>query len=335
MTYAGWFALLLLACLCPAWARSDWVDGDVTEFQQPTNASPTYQGNPSGSTSSSLKGNVSHWSQNEVDDFLLGAGHPYFPSTLPPSTRGLPPTRWQHVNPGDFRAWLQLSNPSLVEKLDLINKNQIIEVKGKWDNAGHILHSFGIPSTQIGSKDLTEKLLAQTKVLIINCGARLSSENQSLIKSFVSKGGLLLTTDWALNDCISPCFPGYVKWSGEFSQVGVLNDAQIATKDARLVRSVLSPSYWKLEDKSQLVDVLNADVDVLVVSKTLAYDSAGSGILAFSFPYDKGQVLHLVGHFDNNSDYASANILPDPTPRTIVSMRQAIAANFIASAFDN
>lgn len=320
----------------PASGRSDWVDGDITEFQQPpttSNSAPQSQSNTSNGSVSSLKGNVSHWSQSQVDDFLLGPGHPYFPSALPASRRGLPPARIQHVNPSDFHTWLQSSNASFVEKIAAIGKNEIIEVKGKWDNAGHVLHSFGIPSAASNAKDLTEKTLENAKVLIINCGAQLSKKNQLLIQDFVGQGGLLLTTDWALDDCISSCFPGFVKWSGEYSQAGVLNDARIATRDVRFIRGAVSPSYWKLEDKSQLVQVLSPEVEVLVASKSLADDSAGTGILAFLFPYEKGYVLHLVGHFDNNSDFASANVLPDPSPQIVISLRQVIAANFIANAF--
>jgi hypothetical protein len=340
MWLAAWLVLLLFICQSPAWTKSDWVDEDVTNFQlQPTtNSTPNNEvALPAGTISSqaALKGNVSHWSQDQLNDFLLGTGHPYFPAAPIKSVRGLPPIKERHVDPKAFRNWLQSTNASFVQKLPSIDKIAIVEVKGRWDDAGHILHNFGMPSTKIDGAALPKTALRQTKVLIINCGSPLSAESKQVVRNFVELGGFLLTTDWALNDCLTPCFPGYVKWSGDFSSSEVINDAHIVTKDAMFVRGVVSPSYWKLEDKSELVQILSPEVEVLTVSTALAYSGAGSGVLAFSFPYGKGRVLHLVGHIDNNSDFASTSVLADPSIGIIVSLRQAIAANFIASAFDN
>jgi len=62
-------------------------------------------------------------------------------------------------------------------------------------------------------------------------------------------------------------------------------------------------------------------------------DPSQKGILALAFSFGKGKVLHLVGHFDNNSKSAFTNMLQDPSPNIVISLRQAIATNFIASAF--
>ncbi len=40
----------------------------------------------------------------------------------------------------------------------------------------------------------------------------------------------------------------------------------------------------------------------------------------------------MVGYFDYNSGRAFANLLPDPAPKIGISLRQAIAINFIAEA---
>jgi hypothetical protein len=89
-----------------------------------------------------------------------------------------------------------------------------------------------------------------------------------------------------------------------------------------------------LEKRSQFVHQINPNVEVLARSRSLiATDRYQQGILALAFTYGKGRVLHLVGHFDNNSEGAFNNILPDASPRIIVSLRQALAANFLVDAF--
>jgi hypothetical protein len=171
------------------------------------------------------------------------------------------------------------------------------------------------------------------RVLVIDCGANLSLEAQRAINKFVSEGGFLLTTDWALDACLRPCFPGYVAWNGGFTRSEVV-DAVTVGQEQSLFRGVDSPAYWKLEEKSQLVQVINPAVDILVCSRQLLReDPSQTGILALSFHFGKGQVLHLVGHFDNNPSGAFTNSLPDPSPNIVVSLRQAIATNFIANAF--
>jgi hypothetical protein len=42
--------------------------------------------------------------------------------------------------------------------------------------------------------------------------------------------------------------------------------------------------------------------------------------------------MHLVGHFDNNSELAFNSAIPDAAPGLGFSLRQALAANFIAQA---
>jgi len=55
------------------------------------------------------------------------------------------------------------------------------------------------------------------------------------------------------------------------------------------------------------------------------------GILAVTFTFGRGHVLHLVGHFDNNATLAFGNMLPDPAPEIGISLRQALAANFLVA----
>ncbi len=82
--------------------------------------------------------------------------------------------------------------------------------------------------------------------------------------------------------------------------------------------------------------VLKPDVvKVLAVSRDLvSLDPDKQGILAVAFSFGKGKVLHMVGHFDNNSLPIFPNRLPDPAPVIGIGLRQALAANFVVAGLE-
>lgn len=281
-----------------------------------------------------LKGGVSHWGKtlrlSPRSTFSALAARDVLLQNAPI----LPPPKDHSISSGVFKSWLKNTNPAFAAALSQnILKDQIFDVKGSWDNSGHILRSLGIPFTRVGADALTKLPYDKVKVLVIDCGANLSLQAQRCVNKFVSEGGFLLTTDWALDSCLRPCFPGYVAWNGGYTEAQVV-DAVAVGQDQTLFRGVVSPAYWKLEEKSQMVQILNPEVDVLVLSRQLKrQDPSQAGILSLTFRFGQGRVLHLVGHFDNNPAGAFTNVLPDPSPDIIVSLRQAIATNFIANAF--
>ncbi|PWT95933.1 MAG: hypothetical protein C5B53_10645 [Candidatus Melainabacteria bacterium] len=304
-------------------------DGDQAQEANSGGSKPMHS-----SAGQPLKGGVSEWRKT----LRMSPGYSFSAEAARQSILQnapfLPPARERSVSAGIFKNWLKTSNPQFAAALATnIKKDEILEIKGSWDDSGHILRSLGIPYTRIGADALARTPLPKMRVLVIDCGANLSLEAQRSINKFVSEGGFLLTTDWALDACLRPCFPGYVAWNGGYTRSEVV-DAVAVGQDQTFFKGIDSPAYWKLEEKSQLVQVINPAVDVLVCSRQLLReDPSQTGILALSFHFGKGQVLHLVGHFDNNPAGAFTNSLPDPSPNIVVSLRQAIATNFIASAF--
>src|SRR5947207_1577158 len=99
--------------------------------------------------------------------------------------------------------------------------------------------------------------------------------------------------------------------------------------------SAMTP-LWKSEANGMHPDtlcVLKPNVcHVLVRSRALVgEDPDRMGILAVEFSVGRGHVLHLVGHFDNDSGlgFVGPNSIPDSAPVIGISLRQALAANFI------
>lgn len=236
------------------------------------------------------------------------------------------------VPPGQFKAFLEKNYPGETANL---KKSAVIEVKGQWDDCSHPLRSFGLAHTRISAPKLVDTDLSATHILLINCGSQLDSPAIDKIREFVKSGGFLLTTDWALDSCLQKAFPGFVEWNNDYTDDSVV-DAVVVDRDPLLLKGVPRVGHWKLEAKSQTVRVIRPnEVQVLVRSRALArQESSGLGILALTFGYGHGQVLHLVGHFDNNSTSAFTNSLPDPAPIINISLRQAIAANFIMASLN-
>lgn len=242
----------------------------------------------------------------------------------------LEPPRTIAVQPSTFKNWLEQYHAGIAAAF---SKTTIIEVKGQWDDAGHIMRSYGLPFTRITSNKLKDTDLAQTRILVVNCGANLDAGAVQRVRDFVSGGGYLLTTDWALDSCLEKAFPGYVEWNSDYTESSIV-DAVVVDEDPVLLVGVPRVAYWKLENRSQTVKVLRGrEVQVLARSRDLMQrECSNLGILALTFPYGAGRVLHLVGHFDNNADRAFNNALPDPAPIIGIGLRQAIAGNFLVAA---
>jgi hypothetical protein len=330
-----------------SFAKSDWIDDPSDKRAMPVqeqmenqpgeddNKTPEKQEEASESPHQHgpLKAEVSRWGNNAAQPPMAGgiaapyAGNPLTPERAP----FLPPPHQAKVSSGTFHDWLNSTHQDLSGNIAKAGKTAIVELKGQWDDAGHALRNFGLPYTRISADGLSKFPLDQTRIIVVDCGCNLTSESQRIIRGFVADGGYLLTTDWALDSCLTQCFPGYVEWNGGYTDAAVVDAHIVSNSD--IAAGAVSPAYWKIEKRSQFVRRMNPGVQVLARSRMLSReDPDQQGILAISFQYGKGRVLHLVGHFDTNSDGSFNNVLLDPSPGITVSLRQALAANFVANA---
>lgn len=239
----------------------------------------------------------------------------------------------EQVPPEVFRAWLSKAHPELAGNVTA--QSDIVEVAGQWDNAAKTLTKFDLPFEHIKSRNIDEAMLAHAKVLVINCAGEVKRDKLQLVRDFVGRGGYLLTTDWALDNMLAQTFPGYVEWNKAVNH-NAIYEADFVKPDPVLGANCVSHAHWKLDEAAHLVRVLRAGtVKVLVTSRELAgEDPDHSGVLACAFAFGRGYVLHMVGHFDNNAKIAVGNFLPDPAPNIGISLRQAIAANFIVAGLE-
>jgi hypothetical protein len=245
------------------------------------------------------------------------------------------------VPPEQFRAWLQQTHPAFAAATSTMSPGAVLEVKGVYDNSSRTLKSLGIPFRQIRGGDLVDMPLAGVRVIVVNCPGRVPREAFSVVRDFVAAGGYLLSTDWSSDNLVEQVFPGYIQWDRHSNRQS-LYDAETVLPDPRrsdflrpvasLFAGTVTNAGWKMDIDSHMIALLKKEVRPLAVSRQLAAEDAGGrGVLAAVFPYGRGYVLHLVGHFDNNTMMPFANMLADPAPVIGISLRQAIAANFVVS----
>ncbi len=278
-----------------------------------------------------LEGGVSHFGSSQPNQAVSPPRYGLVQQE--PTSVHYPPAKEAVVEAKTFKAWLEKNHPELQGNLKA-QREQIIEVKGKWDDSGHILRTFGLGCTKVAPDQLSKYDLSKSRILIVDCAGNVPAPGLQAINKFVHDGGYLLTTDWALEGCLQKAIPGYVEWNGDNTSDSRVVDARMSSNDPVLTRGTVPNAHWKLDKKCQLMRIIKTrEVDILARSVQLRTDdSTGRGDLAATFQYGKGRVLHLVGHFDYNSGRAFANLLPDPAPKIGISLRQAIAANFIAEA---
>ena len=237
------------------------------------------------------------------------------------STKVVPP----HV----FRGWLEQAHPQFALNASRIHASAVLDVRGVYDNSGKTLSSLGINFDHIRTGTLRERSLQDVKVMVIDCPGRVPREAFQKIRDWVNAGGYLLSTDWSGDNAIQPIFPGYIEWTKAKNRESMYN-SEIVNPDPVLFKHTVSNAKWKMDIECHPVRAMRADVRTLAMSRELAAeDPRSGGALAIVFPFGRGYVMHMVGHFDNNT--ALPNRIADAAPVIGISLRQALASNFVVA----
>lgn len=285
-------------------------------------------------TTSTLNGNISSF-QSKTSRYLLKEKL----KIIPGMTRTAPITggvKSSIVKPDIYKAWLQKTHPKFALNANKFSPQSIVVVKGQWDNSARTLKKLGLKHKRVSGKQFNQVPLANTKVVIVDCEGELDRRSKQKLRNFVMRGGYLLSTDWDLDGFVSTTFPNYIVWNRGIN-TRLIYDATVVDADPVLFKNTVTNAPWKLDQESHLIRVLNdRKVRVLIKSRILAAeDPDRQGVLAVSFAFGRGSVLHMAGHFDNNSGIPIRHRLPDPAPVIQMSLRQALAINFIVAAMEN
>jgi|AGTN01.3.fsa_nt_gi hypothetical protein len=231
-----------------------------------------------------------------------------------------------------YSGWLQKAHPEFVLNVSQTPSSAVLVIKGQWDDSGRTLGKLGIPHEKISTGDVDDYNFQSTKVVIIDCPGDMNRKACQKLRDFVARGGYVLSTDWTLKFFVNTTFNDYLKWNKEINRREVY-DATVVGADPVLFGHTVTNAHWKLDRDSELLHISNPEaVRVLVTSSELKEEDPDHlGALAVIFPFGRGYVLHMVGHFDNNGGLFLKDKLPDPAPVIDISLRQALATNFIVA----
>ena len=213
---------------------SDWVEEGVTEFKEPnqqrvrqepppSNNEDSVFATPNSETSSHTESGNTNDTSKPLEATITTVRKDYRrPSKFPgldayannvmENAPMLPrPGKDEAVDPSEFKAWLNASHPGAFKN---IKRETILEVKGKWDDSGHVLRSFGIPHKRVSGGQISDIDLSKVYVVVVNCAGDLPADAILRLRNFVSKGGLFANYRLGSRWSFKKSFPGlcHLEW---------------------------------------------------------------------------------------------------------------------------
>jgi hypothetical protein len=180
-----------------------------------------------------------------------------------------------------------------------LGSTQAVLVRGCYDHGEALFEHCSIPVTAIEPESVSKVPLDPDQILYVNCPGQLDERSIERVRSFVTDGGLLVTTDWALKHVIEKAFPGFVAYGGRATADDVVRVVFEPVQDTFL-DGLLDPNddpLWWLEGSSYPIKVLDpARVKVLASSKEMA-DKYGEPAIVVAFEVGAGKVYHMTSHF--------------------------------------
>lgn len=102
-----------------------------------------------------------------------------------------------------------------IKILDDLTKNDVIVVNGTYDHIAMVLESLHIPFAAIDHNQLLSATLEPHQTIFVNCASSFPPEAARKLATFVSEGGQLITTDWALRNVIEVAFPNTIAYNNK------------------------------------------------------------------------------------------------------------------------
>lgn len=197
------------------------------------------------------------------------------------------------------RARMQEEAPLDAEALSRVEASDIVVLSGHYDQVELVLEALEMPFRLVNPGQLSQVELRPEQLLVVNCPGNLPGREINKIRRFVTSGGSLFTTDWALRHVIEPAFPGIVAYNERPTQDDVVR-IEVKPSENPFLKGVIEqgddPQWW-LEGSSYPIQVLDPErVSVLIASKELG-DRYGESPVAVTFPFGKGEVFHMISHY--------------------------------------
>jgi hypothetical protein len=175
--------------------------------------------------------------------------------------------------------------------------NKILNVMGKYDKAELVLSSMKIRFDSVYPWNVHKKNLSKYRIILINCPGQLPNRDLRKIKKAVKNGTWLFTTDWAVKYALPVITPGFVDADGKtgnrlYAITKILKEHPFCKY---LIPEGSIAKWWVFF--SYPIKILNSsEVKVIMRSEVLG-DDFGNDALAVTYKYEKGRVIHVIGHF--------------------------------------
>ncbi|MHB8876376.1 MAG: hypothetical protein ACYC8T_22005 [Myxococcaceae bacterium] len=204
-----------------------------------------------------------------------------------------------------LHARLANQRPDDAALLKAVKGKDVVVVAGSMDHIEQVLAAARIPFTLIDPAQVADHQLRSSMVLMVNCPGTMPDAGVKRVERFVRAGGLLYTTDWALQSVIMKAFPGTIAFSGRGTESEVvpvkIDKASDNLMSNMLLRKGSEPRWW-LEGGSFPIKVLDPKkVEVLAHSEQMGR-SYGASPVVVHFRWEDGEVIHVVSHFYRQMD---------------------------------
>ncbi len=193
-----------------------------------------------------------------------------------------------------FTAASRLYRPGLLEQLGAIKQEEIVVVRGQHDTVEELLGTLKVPYTMITPEEIPSH--NGGRVMLVNCATYgANKKRDEAVGAFVSDGGRLVTTDWAI-DLVINAFPGKLKRTKNTGDevVEIETPTDLGRKFMGMNYAQCHPQWW-LEGTSYVYDVKDPSVTAIITSEEMR-ERHGQPYVAVGFKEGSGEVFHFISH---------------------------------------
>ena len=184
-----------------------------------------------------------------------------------------------------------LANSPKLELLAKISSKEVIVIKGSYDKVEDILVEMEIEHTMFNYGITENTHLYPNQIVLVNCPG--DNIHCRTIANFVSNGGWLVTTDWALDRVIETAFPRTIKQSGRTCD----DIVSITPCNSQITKGVIENSQFWLEASSHTISITDPDVIKVLIKSDEMKKKYNSEVIMVGFNWGKGKVFHSISHF--------------------------------------
>ncbi|MHC4956887.1 MAG: HEAT repeat domain-containing protein [Planctomycetota bacterium] len=183
---------------------------------------------------------------------------------------------------------------------DTLKGTDIVAVLGRWDKVQLILEDLAVPHQAIRQQQISDYGLNPKQIVLVNCEGSVDSEVTRYLQWFVSAGGYMATSDWALVNALDKTFPAVLKGWVKQSTGNDVVVVEAADPGSPILEGVFSDHVelkWWLEIQAFPIAIDDPVRAHVLVDSLEMLDRYGSSVMMAEFSAGLGKVMHSTSHF--------------------------------------